>query len=55
MNTMELICAVYSLDDTARQQQTIRLELLPRSFLAKGWKDVMEQGGTWEKSNQNTK
>jgi hypothetical protein len=31
-------------DDAAVQQQAIGLELLPRGFLAKGWKDAMEKG-----------
>jgi hypothetical protein len=30
-----------ALDDAAVQQQVIDLELLPRTSLAKGWKDAM--------------
>ena len=33
-----------TLDDTATPQQAIELELLPCGFLAKGRKDIMEQG-----------
>ena len=35
-----------ALDLATSQQKTIGLKLLPRGFIAKGWKDVMEEGGT---------
>ena len=38
-----------ALDVTIDQQKKIGMELLPRGFLAKGWKDAMEEGGDRKK------
>ena len=33
-----------ALDLATNQQKTIGLKLLPRGFIARGWKDAMEEG-----------